>query len=364
MLSKLSLPENIFIAAFLAESHQYLSSLSNSYCFLNKKYQPIDILDEINHQTLLSSITSSIKKTDELDMEPLFNEDHIMTGDKKTWANHPLKRLYQKTFVNNGYHQSLILPVKQSDQNCGLLIFNRDRNAPAFNQESISQATLIRDALVEGLQAKNVYSNKNTSGWRSGLIIVDQRGEMTQCCHEGRNMLSLALQKKPGSLRRASFTDVRNLPGVLQIIDKLLDSTAGQVSNQVLTVNSIWGEFVINGYPVLDQGGQRAPQVYLNISWQVPFSLMLFHNIQHMNFTPRQQVIGLLYAAGESTKSIANKLEISLYTVKEHIQHIFEKLQIHTRAELIEHIICRDCETATVDRQQTNRVQPNQWNVT
>lgn len=352
MLSKLSLPENIFLAAFLAECHQYLSSISNSYCFLNKKRLPSDIYDEVNQLTLSNSIASLLKKLPEINLQCLQHNDHIVTSDK-VWKKHALKKPYHQTFFRSGYHQSLILPVMQSGNPSGLLIFNRNRSDKTFDSLTIKQAKLIRDVLETGLLQSEHLHNKTTAGWRSGLIIVDQRGEMTQCCPEGYNLLALALQRKSDSLQRSSFSDVRNLPGVIQLIDKLLD-TANPTTNGELTVKSVWGDFQINGFPVLDDKGKRAPHVYLNITWQVPFSLMLFHNIRYMCFTPRQEIIGLLYAAGESTKSIANKLELSLYTVKEHVQHIFERLQIHTRAELIEHIICRNDEATNAGLEQTH----------
>lgn len=350
MLSQLSLPENTFLAAFLAECHQYLPSLSNSYCWLSKKNQPSDIYDELHQHALANAISSHIKNFPDLDLQSLITEDHIVTSHK-SWLHHPLSKPYRKTFLHYGYHQSLILPVKRAGVVSGLLIFNRDRKDKAFNSQTINQAKAIRDTLELGLMHAGKSQIRTTAGWRSGLIIVDQRGELTQCCPEGHNILALALQRKPGSLQRTSFSDVRNLPGVLQMIDKLLDSSA-PVTNAELVVSSLWGDFLINGFPVFDQGGKRAPQVYLNISWQVPFSLMLFLNIRFMCFTPRQEVIALLYAAGESTKCIANKLDLSLYTVKEHVQHIFEKLQIHTRAELIEHIICRSSETSDDELEQ------------
>lgn len=350
ILSQLGLPENIFIAAFLAECHQYFPSLSNSFCFLNKKLAPTDIYDELNHQSFLSSLASLFKKKPQLDISSLLKQQHIVTSHKD-WHHHPLNKAYRETFARTGYHQSLILPVFDSDKVLGLLIFNRDRKDKPFNAVTIKKAQSIRDELEAGLEQCNKHSIKTTTGWRSGLIIVDQRGEMAQCCPEGQNLLSLALQRKPGILQRTSFADIRNIPGVLEMIDKLLDTTT-PVTNAEITVSSLWGDFLINGFPVVDKGGHRAPQVYLNITWQVPFSLMLFRNIQYMCFTPRQQHIAMLYASGESTKSIANKLGLSLYTIKEHVQHIFEKLQIHTRAELIEHIMCRDCKPSSEELEQ------------
>lgn len=349
MLSQLSLPENVFLAAFLSECHRYLNSLSNSYCFLDNKAQITDIYDELNHRALTDAVTSHLRRIKQLDSPLLVSEDYILTTQPAGLKSN-YQKAYRQTFLRVGYHQSLILPVKKAGKPHGLLVFNRSRADKPFSVKDIKDAKLIRTALEEGLQCCKRLT-KTTMGWRSGLIIVDNRGEMTQCCPEGLNILSLALQKKSGSVYRSNYSDVRNLPGVLAMIDVLL-GTSSPTSNVELNVASLWGDFQINGFPVFDQGGQRAPQVYLNITWQVPFSLMLFHNIQFMCFTPRQELIALLYASGESTKSIANKLELSLYTIKEHVQHIFEKLKIHTRAELIEHIICRDSKASTDDLEQ------------
>lgn len=356
MLSQLSLPENIFLAAFLAECHQYLHSTSNSFCFLDNKSRLSDIYDELNHHTLTNAAASHQRQLTQPGVSKFLSEDYILTSQRQ-WRGSVYQKAYRRTFVRSGYHQSLILPVTKVNKIYGLLVFNRDRKDKAFNAKEIKQAIAIREALEQGLMYCKGQT-KTTMGWRSGLIIVDNRGEMTQCCPEGYNLLTLALQKKSGSLQRSSFSDVRNLPGVLQMIDALLDSSSPKTNAEV-SVSSLWGEFQINGFPVFDQGGHRAPQVYLNITWQVPFSLMLFHNVQFMCFTPRQQLIALLYASGESTKSIANKLELSLYTVKEHVQHIFEKLKIHTRAELIEHIICRNCENCAdeLEQSQLNRTE-------
>ncbi len=356
MLSQLSLPENVFLAAFLSECHQYLNSVSNSYCLIDNKARLTDIYDELNHHALTEAVSSHLRRSAQLDSTSLLTEDYILTSQAK-WLKSEYQKAYHHTFVRVGYHQSLILPVQKAGKPHGLLVFNRCRTENAFSTKDIKRANVIREALEEGLVC-NQYQTKTTMGWRSGLIIVDNRGELTQCCPEGLNILTLALQKRAGSLQRSSFSDVRNLPGVLEMIDRLLDSTT-PMTNAEVNVSSLWGDFQINGFPVFDQGGHRAPQVYLNITWQVPFSLMLFHNIQYMCFTPRQQFIALLYASGESTKSIANKLELSLYTVKEHIQHIFEKLSIHSRSELIEHIICRDCKTCIdeLDQSQLNRAE-------
>jgi DNA-binding NarL/FixJ family response regulator len=136
--------------------------------------------------------------------------------------------------------------------------------------------------------------------------------------------------------------DTRAIEGMYELVEQLLSSASSEQST--LVVRSAWGSFEISGYPVIDALGQRAPQVYLHICWQVPFALKLFHQIPHLGLTHRQEVIALLYATGEPTKAIASQLGLSLYTIKEHVHNIFDRLGIHSRAELIEYTICQASE--------------------
>ena len=45
-----------------------------------------------------------------------------------------------------------------------------------------------------------------------------------------------------------------------------------------------------------------------------------------------------LIARGNTVNSIANKLYISPHTVNTHIRHIYDKVGIHKRGELLEYI--------------------------
>ena len=51
--------------------------------------------------------------------------------------------------------------------------------------------------------------------------------------------------------------------------------------------------------------------------------------------TKRQHEVLTLLAQGYSTHEIANSLFISQYTVRNHIQLIFQKFQVHTRLEAV-----------------------------
>lgn len=54
--------------------------------------------------------------------------------------------------------------------------------------------------------------------------------------------------------------------------------------------------------------------------------------------TPRQVVVARLVAAGMTNAEVARQLNVSLRTVTTHLDHIYERLQIGSRAALARHV--------------------------
>ncbi|MBI1358359.1 MAG: hypothetical protein GC160_28825 [Acidobacteria bacterium] len=52
------------------------------------------------------------------------------------------------------------------------------------------------------------------------------------------------------------------------------------------------------------------------------------------SLTPRERQIAALVARGEPYRRIASELQISGHTVKNHVRHIFDKLDVNSRVEL------------------------------
>ena len=53
--------------------------------------------------------------------------------------------------------------------------------------------------------------------------------------------------------------------------------------------------------------------------------------------TPREMEVLQLIAEGLSNQLIADRLSLSIYTVKNHVHHVLDKLQVKRRAEAVEH---------------------------
>jgi DNA-binding NarL/FixJ family response regulator len=58
-------------------------------------------------------------------------------------------------------------------------------------------------------------------------------------------------------------------------------------------------------------------------------------------FTDREKEIVVLLSKGLTNKEIAEKLSVSKETVKMHLKHIFDKLGLHRRAQVVLHQLCQ-----------------------
>lgn len=59
--------------------------------------------------------------------------------------------------------------------------------------------------------------------------------------------------------------------------------------------------------------------------------------IEALKLTPREMETLLLIAEGLSNRRVADRLSLSIYTVKNHVHHILEKLQVSSREEAVQY---------------------------
>ena len=60
---------------------------------------------------------------------------------------------------------------------------------------------------------------------------------------------------------------------------------------------------------------------------------------QLYNFTNTESEIAVRLANGEDLKQISDELAVSLWTVRTHLQHVFDKTDTHRQAELVQHLL-------------------------
>lgn len=92
-------------------------------------------------------------------------------------------------------------------------------------------------------------------------------------------------------------------------------------------------EVMEGGAPMSPMVAQKAMQMLL--SGYKPTTQQIQYSSGQEELTKREQEILTLLAEGLKNQDIADKLFISAATVKKHVENIYNKLQLHSRVELV-----------------------------
>jgi len=71
--------------------------------------------------------------------------------------------------------------------------------------------------------------------------------------------------------------------------------------------------------------------------------------VESVRLTTREKQVIALIANGSSNKDIAQKLQVSAYTVKSHVHNILEKLALHTRVQIASQVLLSEANKTAID---------------
>ncbi|MCA6422137.1 MAG: response regulator transcription factor [Flavobacterium sp.] len=114
--------------------------------------------------------------------------------------------------------------------------------------------------------------------------------------------------------------------------DKIFQSLKAGASGYILKTDG--PVKIINALDELFEGGSPMTS---SIARKVvaSFSKVNINDANVETLTSREKEILDSLARGKMNKEVANELDISMGTVRKHIQHIYEKLQVNTRVEAV-----------------------------
>lgn len=347
-LAHMGLPEQIFIPALLQELHHSVPSFANTFCWQDANGHLDNIYDEslntvgIDHFITAISSSSSDKYSHTTKWVSNLNEI-TTTFDYYGKCPH-VAEFYKTILLPMDYYNSCFVPIilPKNNSRHGILMLHRQKGSNRFSIDERKYLSRISD-IIQAYHQQAINNDIYTiDGWVQGMLLVDSNGMLQHGCTMGLKLLALASSAKFNQYTHATTDDLNCFLGLKELISSITTSKNNlhDVADPTLSLSNPWGEFKLRAFLTNDLNGQRSSRVSFIISWQEPFVLKLFHRIKTLNLTPRQETVGLFYAAGDQLQAIADKLKISLHTVKEHIRNISDRLHIKTRADLIAFILC------------------------
>jgi DNA-binding NarL/FixJ family response regulator len=194
---------------------------------------------------------------------------------------------------------------------------------------------------------------EDDSGFRESLSALINKAKGFRCLSAFPNA-EIALKQMPSQWPDVLLMDI-NLPEMsgiecvsklkalrsgLQIImltayvenEKIFDSLMAGASGYLIKrtqpaqIIEAIAEVHRGGSPMSGQIARKVVQYVQQLKQPAPDDAKL---------SPREQEVLNLLAEGFHYKEIADKLSISLETVRVHIRHVYEKLQVHSRTEAV-----------------------------
>ncbi len=95
------------------------------------------------------------------------------------------------------------------------------------------------------------------------------------------------------------------------------------------------GRFIFKAHWLEPQNREPGGLVAVSIKHQEPLTLAILRALRNVSLSPVQKEVALMLTQGLSTEKIGERLHIKYNTVKDHIKKIFDKLDIHSRQELM-----------------------------
>jgi DNA-binding CsgD family transcriptional regulator len=229
---------------------------------------------------------------------------------------------YRDVLTPSGYSDELRLVLRAGDSAWGAMVFFRGKGALPFDTKDVVAAAACSvtgaEALRTALLAQSATALDRLAD--RALLVVDAATQIESATPEARRLLGELVEEGP--------PDPERVPHTVQALAH--ESRRGKLSRVRARTKS--GEWVTLHAAALD-GGRVA--VFVEPSRPLEIAGLL---LKAYGLSNREGELMRLVLHGLDTQQIAVILDISPYTVQDHLKSIFDKAGVSSRKELVERI--------------------------
>ena len=170
------------------------------------------------------------------------------------------------------------------------------------------------------------------AAWSSPI----REGRLVYSSAEGRRLLFYATNSNNTVVCRT----VALPPALVRLCRNLhrIFADDGSASAPIYDHSNVWGRFTFRA-EWLDQGALGSGLIAITITHKVPLPIRLTRSVKKLPLSRRQAEVCVLLATGASNETVAERLGISKLTANEHARWIYNKLDVHSRAELVSKLL-------------------------
>jgi DNA-binding CsgD family transcriptional regulator len=247
---------------------------------------------------------------------------------------------YNLIWRNLNAHHAMYALIHERDRCLGQLSIYRAASDPPFTQREENLVASVTRYIAHGLLARRMAQNDAAGFYRDsdyeGLIILTPHGHPQYMSPVGRKLLFMATHPQI-SRSTASALAAETLPAALaRICSNLGKVFKGEdAPPPLLYTENAWGRFVFRAYWLEQDPLASGGLIGVTVQHQEPLPIKLLDAMKTRPLSAKQKEVILLLAEGASHTGIADRLNVSLNTVNYHVKQIYDKLDVHGRADLL-----------------------------
>ena len=346
----LGLDSEAVVPALLHELHELIPSLANTFYFLDEAGTTTHIyLENTEYLPLLPVYWQIVHDRDDRRFKglafseaarTLYGVHTFETAVKADRAAYHRSDAYNLTERVVGYDNNFLrLVLRHGRRPVGGVRLWRSIGSGTWTPEEMRQLAALEPFFIHALTVHDGGETPLVESDAIGLIVASPEGKPIHFSTEGRRLLFLATHPRNGP--DTVFSPPESLPVRLVRLCRDLGrvfSADRSAAAPTYYCRNVWGGF---SFRAQWMGGNDSQSglIGITVTHKEPLPVRLVHRVESLPLSRRQAEVCVLIASGHSRESIADRLGISRHTANEHGRWIYNKLNVHSRAELVNKLL-------------------------
>jgi DNA-binding CsgD family transcriptional regulator len=255
-------------------------------------------------------------------------------------------RYFNGTYHNEierpvGGHYFLDMAVADDGGNLAAIILTREAHAKPYTRHELDTLDNLIPYVAHAIRGSPPRPNDN-NGLGEGrsdlaLLVADVDGGLLYATAKAQQWLSMAFfaSARAGEISRKLSAELP-MP-VKSLCQSLSALTAGHAApTPSFTVRNAWGLFRFSAALLRSQNPAPSSPIAITIEHREHRTVTLMRHMWSLGLSTAQKQVCLTLMKGHSTEAqIAQQLGISQTTVRDHLDKIYGKLDVHSREDLV-----------------------------
>ena len=311
-LSCFGLGKEVVIPELLRELHALVPSFSNTFHFADER----GVVNNIYFEN-----------TDLVKFWPLYQEK-IFERHEREYKGLAFSDGSRKQFGIHEFREAVLHDRKT--------FLWRAPSATSWTPEDKRRLGALESFFLHALTVPTPGETDMVDGDENGLIIANSVGKPVYFSAEGRRLLFLAAS--PQTIAARSAVLPAPVAQLCRNLSRIFSNDASAADAPIHYHVNVWGGFTFRAH-WLHQEQPGSGLIGITISRKIPVPIRLLRSVQKLSLSRRQAEVCVWMANGASNQMVSERLGISRHTANEHARWIYNKLDVHNRAELVSKLL-------------------------